>query len=543
MSRSREDRMKFIVVTGGVLSGLGKGITSSSIGCVLKARGLKVTAMKIDPYLNFDAGTLNPFEHGEVFVLDDGSEADLDLGNYERFLDASLTSDHVMTTGKVYGSVIEKEREGNFLGKTVQIIPHITNEIKSMMSNVGMKSEADIVIVELGGTVGDIESAPFLEAMRQMHSEMGHENFVFVHTTLVPSLGALKEQKTKPTQHSVKELRAIGIQPDVIVARSDRPLDDSARKKIALFCDVPLDAVISAPDAKSIYQVPIFIEEQGLTSYLLKRMGLDVPEDGLAGWNKFLKKVMDPKKEVKILLVGKYMDQYDSYMSHYEALTHAGAELNTRVEYLRMEAEDIDKEESRRLLGEADGILIPGGFGSRGTDGKMDAIQYARENRVPFLGVCLGFQLAVVEFARNVLMFHDANSTEFEPHTSHPVVDLLPEQKDVTKKGATMRLGAQDVLVEKGSKAHRLYGATTISERHRHRFEVNPHYIDMIQDKGLKFTGRSPDGKKMEIAELDDHPFFVGSQFHPEFKSRPHKPAPMHFGLVKAALEFSKKGK
>ncbi|MDH3365023.1 MAG: CTP synthase (glutamine hydrolyzing) [Thermoplasmata archaeon] len=535
--------MKFIVVTGGVLSGLGKGITSSSIGCVLKARGLKVTAMKIDPYLNFDAGTLNPFEHGEVFVLDDGSEADLDLGNYERFLDASLTRDHVMTTGKVYGSVIEKEREGNFLGKTVQIIPHITNEIKSMMSNVGMKSGADVVIVELGGTVGDIESAPFLEAMRQMHSEMGHENFIFVHTTLVPSLGTLKEQKTKPTQHSVKELRAIGIQPDVIVARSERPLDDGARRKIALFCDVPLEAVVSAPDAKSIYQVPIFVEEQGLTDYLLKRMALEVPDDGLVNWNKFLKKVMDPKKEVKILLVGKYMDQYDSYMSHYEALTHAGAELNARVKYLRMEAEDIGNEDSRSLLGEADGILIPGGFGSRGTDGKMEAIRYARENGVPFLGVCLGFQLAVVEFARNTLNFHDANSTEFDPHTSHPVIDLLPEQKDVTKKGATMRLGAQEVLVKKGSAAHKLYGSTTISERHRHRFEVNPHYIDTIQDKGLKFTGRSPDGKKMEIAELEGHPYFVGSQFHPEFKSRPQKPAPLHYGLVKAALERAKSKK
>jgi CTP synthase len=535
--------MKCIIVTGGVLSGLGKGITSSSIGCVLKARGLKVTAMKIDPYLNFDAGTLNPFEHGEVFVLDDGGEADLDLGNYERYMDASLTSDHVMTTGKVYGSVIEKEREGNFLGKTVQIIPHITNEIKSMISEVGRKSGADIVIVELGGTVGDIESMPFLEAMRQMHSEMGHENYVFVHTTLVPSLGALKEQKTKPTQHSVKEMRAIGIQPDVIVARSEKPLDDGARRKIALFCDVPLNAVISAPDAKSIYQVPLFLEEQGLTDYLLKRMMIDVPQDGLENWKKFLDKVMNPKKEVKILLVGKYMDQYDSYMSHYEALTHAGAELNAKVTFLRMEAEDITKEESRGLLEQADGVLIPGGFGSRGTDGKIEAIKYARENGVPFMGVCLGFQLAVVEFSRHVLMFHDANSTEFDPHTSHPVVDLLPEQKNVTKKGATMRLGAQDIEVEKGSTAHKLYGATTISERHRHRFEVNPHYIDRIQEKGLKFTGRSPDGRKMEIAELGDHPFFMGSQFHPEFKSRPQKPSPMHYGLVKAAIEFSKRRK
>ena len=525
------------------MSGLGKGITSSSIGCVLKARGLKVTAMKIDPYLNFDAGTLNPFEHGEVFVLDDGCEADLDLGNYERFLDANLTSDHVVTTGKVYGAVIDKERQGHFLGKTVQIIPHITNEIKSMISNVGMKAGAEVTIVELGGTVGDIESMPYLEAMRQMHAEMGHENFMFVHTTLVPVLGTLQEQKTKPTQHSVRELRASGIQPDVIVARSEKPLEDSARKKIALFCDVPLEAVVSAPDAKSIYQVPIFLEEQGLTDYLLKRMRLDLKPDGLTDWKKFLSKVMNPKHEVKILLVGKYMDQRDSYMSHYEAFTHAGAELDTRVKFLRMEAEDLDKSECRCLLEEADGVLIPGGFGVRGTEGKIEAIKYARENKVPFLGVCLGFQLANVEFARSVLGMHDANSTEFDPHTSHPVIDLLPEQKNVTRKGATMRLGAQQVLVEKGSKAEKLYGAAEIMERHRHRYEVNPLYIDRIQENGLKFTGKSTDGKRMEIAELAGHPYFVGSQFHPEFRSRPKKPAPLHYGLVKAALEYSQKRK
>ncbi len=532
--------MKVILVSGGVLSGLGKGITASSIGCVLRARGVKVTAMKIDPYLNFDAGTLNPFEHGEVFVLDDGGEADLDLGNYERFLDTNLTSDHVMTTGKVYGSVIEKERQGHFLGKTVQIIPHITNEIKSMISSVGIKSGAEVVIVELGGTVGDIESMPFLEAARQMHSEMGHENVLFVHTTLVPALGALKEQKTKPTQHSVRELRGIGIQPDVIVARSERPLDDGARRKIALFCDVPLEAVVSAPDAKSIYQVPIFLEEQGLTDYLLSRMGMGLPKNGLRDWKAYLDKVMNPKHHVKILLVGKYMDQHDSYMSHYEALTHAGAELDTRVQFLRVEAEEIQKEESRRMLQEADGVLIPGGFGSRGVEGKIEAIRYARENKVPFLGVCLGFQLATVEFARDVLQMHDANSTEFDPHTSHPVIDLLPEQKNVTKMGGSMRLGAQQVIISKGTRAEELYRSLDIMERHRHRYEVNPHYIDRLQEKGLKYTGKSPDGKKMEILELDGHPFFVGSQFHPEFKSRPQRPAPMHFGLVRAALEHSK---
>ncbi len=533
--------MKVIVVSGGVLSGLGKGITSSSIGCVLKARGLKVTAMKIDPYLNFDAGTLNPFEHGEVFVLDDGCEADLDLGNYERFLDTNLASDNVVTTGKVYGAVIEKERAGNFLGKTVQIIPHITNEIKSMISNVGIKAGAEVTIVELGGTVGDIESMPFLEAMRQMHAEMGHENFLFVHTTLVPVLGTLQEQKTKPTQHSVRELRAQGIQPDVIVARSEKPLEDGARRKIALFCDVPVEAVVSAPDAKSIYQVPIFLEEQGLTDYLLKRMKLDLKPDGLEDWKVFLGKVMKPKHEVKIMLVGKYMDQRDSYMSHYEAFTHAGAMLDTSVKFLRVEAESLSKADNRALLKEADGILIPGGFGVRGTEEKIDAIRFARENKVPFLGVCLGFQLANVEFARHVLGMADANSTEFDAQTAHPVVDFLPEQKGLTKKGATMRLGAQPVLVDEGSRTAELYGATEISERHRHRYEINPHYIDMIQEKGLKFTGRSPDGKRMEVAELQGHPYFIGCQFHPEFKSRPKRPAPLHLGLVKAALEFSQR--
>ena len=522
------------------MSGLGKGITSSSIGRVLKARGLKVTAMKIDPYLNFDAGTLNPFEHGEVFVLDDGTEADLDLGNYERYLDASLTNDHVVTTGKVYGAVIDKERQGHFLGKTVQIIPHITNEIKTMISQVGIKAGADVTIVELGGTVGDIESMPFLEAMRQMRSEMGHENFLFVHTTLVPVLGTLLEQKTKPTQHSVKELRSQGIQPDVIVARSEKPLEEGARRKIALFCDVPLEAVISAPDAKSIYQVPVFLEEQGLTDYLLKRMNITLQPDGLKVWKGFLSKVMNPKHEVKILLVGKYMDQRDSYMSHYEAFTHAGAELDTRVHFLRMEAEDLEKGEGRQMLHEADGILIPGGFGTRGVEGKIMAIKHARENKVPFLGVCLGFQLANVEFARDVMGMHDANSTEFDPHTSHPVIDLLPEQQGVTKKGGTMRLGAQEVLIEKGSKAEALYGAASVMERHRHRFEVNPHYIDRLQEKGLKFTGKSPDGQKMEIAELEGHPYFVGSQFHPEFKSRPNRPSPLHYGLVRAAIEYSR---
>lgn len=533
--------MKYIIVSGGVISGLGKGITASSIGRLLKSRGLSVTAIKIDPYLNFDAGTLNPFEHGEVFVLDDGGEVDLDLGHYERFLDISLTRDHNITTGKIYGSVIEKERIGHFLGKTVQIIPHITNEIKDRIRSVAHKSGSEICMIELGGTVGDIESMPYLEAMRQLHAEVGDENCIFVHTTLIPVVSAVGEQKTKPTQHSVKELRALGIQPDIIVSRSESALDISTKKKISLFCDVPLEAVISAPNAKTIYEVPVLFEEQGLTNYLLNKMKSSPPDGGLGEWKDFLSRVKSPTRCVEICLVGKYMDLMDSYISHFEALKHAGAELDTAVKFRCIEAEDIEEAGNTKCLEGVNGVLIPGGFGQRGIEGKISAARFARENDVPFLGVCLGFQIASIEFSRNVLCLSGANSTEFDPNTPHPVVDMLPEQRDVDRKGATMRLGAQPVMVQQGTTAFRLYGVAEISERHRHRYEINPEYIEKIEEAGMKYTGRSPDGRRMEILEIPEKSFFVASQFHPEFKSRPRKPSRLHYGLVEAALAHASK--
>ncbi len=531
--------MKFIFVTGGVISGLGKGITSSSIGRLLKSRGLKVTAIKIDPYLNVDAGTMNPFEHGEVFVLDDGGEVDLDLGNYERFLDISVTSSHNITTGKVYRSVIEKERLGEYLGKTVQIIPHITNEIKCVIKNVSDATGADVCIVELGGTVGDIESMPFLEAVRQMNTELGKgENCMFVHTTLVPVLGTVGEQKTKPTQHSVKELRAIGIQPDVIVARAKEPLEYSIKRKISLFCDVPLEAVVSAPDARSIYEVPLVLEEQGLTDFIIKRLKLTDQGQDLTEWKMFLSKVVNPTRTVKIACVGKYTHLADSYISHFEAFHHAGAELETKVEMAFIDSEVIQEKGLIPDLVQADGILIPGGFGSRGIEGKIMACRHARENKVPFLGVCLGFQMATIEIARDLLDMEGANTTEIDPETKFPVIDLLPEQRDVKKKGASMRLGAQPVVVAEDSLAFELYGnKNLVMERHRHRYEVNPKYIEEFEKAGWRFSGKAPDGVKMEIGELDGHPYYMASQFHPEFKSRPGKPSPLHFGLVRAALQ------
>lgn len=533
--------MKYIIVTGGVLSGLGKGITTSSIGRLLKSRGFSVTAIKIDPYLNCDAGTMNPFQHGEVFVLDDGGEVDLDLGNYERFLDVNLTSEHNITTGKVYKAVIEKERRGDYLGKTVQIIPHITNEIKDMIKRVAQKSKSDVVLIEMGGTVGDIESMPFLEAVRQLHREVGPHDCAFVHTTLVPVMGVVGEQKTKPTQHSVKELRAIGIQPDVIVGRSVEPMAMDIKKKISLFCDVPVEAVISAPDADSIYQVPILLDHQGLGDYILKLLCLERKAQDLTEWKQFLDRFLNPRHEVNIALVGKYTHLKDSYISYIETLHHVSAETNAKINLIWIEAEDLENSEKAQTnLRMAQGIIVPGGFGERGIEGKMAAIRYARENKVPFLGICLGFQLANVEFCRNVLGMKDANSTEFNKNTPYPVVDLLPEQKDVKDMGATMRLGAQLVKIEENSLAHKLYGATEIWERHRHRYEVNPNYIEQIQNASLKFTGKSQDGRRMEIAELENHPYFVASQFHPEFKSRPGKPAILYLGLVEAAIERMK---
>jgi CTP synthase len=528
--------MKFIIVTGGVLSGLGKGITASSIGRLLKSRGFSVSAIKIDPYLNCDAGTMNPFQHGEVFVLDDGAEVDLDLGNYERFLDVNLNAAHNITTGKVYKAVIDKERKGEYLGKTVQIIPHITNEILLRIKTVARESKADIMIIELGGTVGDIESMPFLEAARQAIIEVGRENVVVVHTTLIPVLSTVGEQKTKPTQHSVKELRSIGIQPDMIVGRGSRPMDKSTREKIHQFCDVPIEAVVSAPDVASIYQVPLVLEDQGVTNYLIKRLNLEPKSDELQSWREFVDKVVNPSKSVNIAVVGKYVDLKDSYLSHIEAFHHAGAELSAKVNLIWVEAEDIEKNGADQYLRRAQGVLVPGGFGERGSEGKIQAIQYARQGGIPFLGVCFGFQLAVIEFCRHNLGFEDANSGELNPKSLHKVVDLLPEQEGVEDMGGTMRLGAHRILLKEGSQAHRLYGALEISERHRHRYEINPRFIPEIEKRGLLFTGTSEDGRRMEVAELPGHPFFMGSQFHPELRSRPGKASRLHFGLVRAAL-------
>jgi len=531
--------MKLIVVTGGVISGLGKGITTSSIGKLLQVRGLKVTVIKIDPYINYDAGTMNPYQHGEVFVLDDGTEVDLDLGNYERFLDISLTTENNITTGKVYQSVIEKERKGDYLGKTVQIIPHITDEIKRRIKRVANLTNADVVLVEVGGTVGDIESMPFLEALRQLGRELGEGNRLFIHTTLVPIIDVVGEQKTKPTQHSVKELRALGIQPDMIVGRCKIPLTKEAKEKISDFCDVPLEAVISAPDAKrSVYEVPVMFEEQRVDEYIEKKLNIDGTKTDLGKWKEFLSKLYYPKDEVTIAIVGKYIHLKDSYLSHIESFTHVSSALEVKINLKWIDSEAL--ENGKENLEGVHGILIPGGFGVRGTEGKILAAKYARENKIPFLGICLGFQMAVVEFSRNVLNYEDANSTEFYPNTKHPVIDLMPEQKNVDNLGGTMRLGSQKVILKKGSITENLYGTEIIYERHRHRFEVNPDYIKEIEDHGMIFTGMDETGRRMEVFEVKDHPFYVGSQYHPEFKSRPLNPSKLHYGLVLNALKYKK---
>lgn len=530
------ENVKFLFVTGGVLSGLGKGISASSIGLLLKSKGINVTPVKIDPYLNCDAGTMNPYQHGEVFVLDDGAEADLDLGNYERFLDVNLTGEHNITTGKVYRTVIDREREGDYLGKTVQIIPHITDEIKRRLREVGERQKADVVLVEIGGTVGDIEGMPFLEAARELAAEMGRENVLFVHTTLVPIMGAVGEQKTKPTQQSVRELRSVGIQPSVILARGERALEPDIKQKIAFFCDVPAEGVISAPDCESIYEVPVVFEQQGLSDYILKRLGLQAQKEDLTEWRGFLENLKNPEADVTIAVVGKYTHLRDSYISHIEAFHHAGAYARCKVNLQWVESVDIERRGVGALAG-AQGILVPGGFGDRGIEGKIAAIQYAREQDIPFQGVCLGFQLATVEFARNVLGLEGANSTEFDPKTPHPVVDLLPEQKNVKAKGATMRLGAHEIQLNAAARASRLYGTTRIFERHRHRFEINPSYIEKLEGAGFVYMGKSDGDRRMEISELRGHPYFVASQFHPELKSRPLNPSPLHLGLVRAAMK------
>ena len=527
--------MKYIIVTGGVLSGLGKGVTSSSLGVLLQRAGYRVTAVKIDPYLNCDAGTMNPYQHGEVFVTTDGAEVDLDLGNYERFLDCNLTAAHNITTGKVYRAVIEKERHGDYLGETVQIIPHVVREIQDCIQVAAESAGADICMVELGGTVGDIESMPFLEAVRQLHREAGHDNVMVVHTTLVPVVGAVGEQKTKPTQHSVRELMGLGIRPDVIVGRSAEPLTKDITRKIAFFADIPRAAVISAPDAESIYHVPLMFKEQGVPKLVERRLGLERREPELKRWRDFAERVLNGSHEVEIALIGKYTDLKDSYISHDETLRYCGAVLDTQVRIRWIEALDLEAAGSAEALTGVDGVLVPGGFGRRGAEGKILAARWAREQCVPFLGVCYGFQMAVIEFARHVLGLAEAHSAELVPETPHPVVNLLPGQEKLSDMGATMRLGDHPVHLAPG-KARDLYGAEIIEERHRHRYEVNPDYLARCEAAGLRFTGRDESGRRMEVLELDDHPYFLASQFHPEFRSRPDRPSSLHRGLVEAAL-------
>jgi len=530
---------RFVVVTGGVLSGLGKGITTSSIGRLLKARGLSVTAVKIDPYVNCDAGTMNPFEHGEVFVLEDGGEVDLDLGNYERFLDTNIPKDNNLTTGKVYQSVIEKERQGEYLGKTVQIVPHVTNEIRERVVDAAETASADVCLVEVGGTVGDIESMPFLEGLRQLHRDHP-DDVIFIHTTLVPILNPVGEQKTKPTQHSVKELKAAGIEPDMIVCRCEEPLEESTRSKISHFCDVDENAVVGAPDVDTKYQVPLLIHEQRVDDWLVRRLDLDAHDPDLDPWKRFLDGVTNPANSVDVAVVGKYTELEDAYISIKEAFNHAGSELSTEVNPKWMGSEDLSYEDLEEA-DDLDAILVPGGFGARGTEGKIEAIRYARENDVPFLGICYGFQLAIVEYARNVLGLDDATSKELmeelDVESDNPVIDLLPDQRDVDAKGATMRLGASPVKIETDTQAHQLYDAELVLERHRHRYEVNPAYHDEFEENGVVFSGCDSTGLRMELLELEDHPFFIGSQFHPEFKSRPGDPAPLFRGFVEATLK------
>ena len=525
---------KFIFVTGGVASGLGKGITTASLGRLFKSRGCRVTLQKLDPYINVDPGTMNPFEHGEVFVLDDGAETDLDLGHYERFTDESLHRGSNLTTGAVYSSVIAKERRGDYLGKTVQVIPHITNEIKERVRGHAETEEAEIVIVEIGGTVGDIESLPFLEAIRQLRNEVGRENCAFVHVSLMPFIGPSGELKTKPTQHSVKELRSLGLQPDVIVCRSDRPIGRNLKEKISLLCDVPIEGVISALDAASIYEVPLVLHAEGLDGVLARHLQIETEPD-LTEWNALVSSIRSATDPVKIGLVGKYVTLRDAYLSVMEALKHGGFHHGAAVEIFWIASDELAAEGATGALSKADGILVPGGFGVRGVEGKIDAIRFARENNVPFLGICLGLQCAVIEFARNVCGLTAANSSEFSPGTPDPVIDILPEQKGIADMGGTMRLGAQPCHVVEGTRAFQAYGEPIVYERHRHRFEVNPKYHGTLRDHGLVISGHSPDGRLVEVIELAGHPFFVAAQFHPELKSRPTRPHPLFRDFVGAA--------
>ncbi|MEO0241066.1 MAG: CTP synthase [candidate division WOR-3 bacterium] len=535
-------RRKYIFVTGGVVSSLGKGVATASIGFLLKKRGLKVTIQKLDPYINVDPGTMNPFQHGEVFVTDDGAETDLDLGHYERFIDENLSQINNVTTGQIYGSVIEKERRGDYLGATVQVVPHITDEIKSKIREVGEVYGADIVIVEVGGTVGDIESLPFLEAIRQLRLEEGFDNTCAIHLTLVPFIPTAGELKTKPTQHSVQKLREIGIQPDFLLCRVDRPLSREARYKIGLFANLPHERVIEARDVKeSVYEVPIIFHQQELDSKILSYLKIYAPLPNLSDWEKFVNGIINPKEEVNIAICGKYTNLKDSYKSIIEAFVHSGYENDARVNLKFIDTERFEEgEDVEGALKDIHGILVPGGFGKRGVEGKIKVINYARERKIPFFGICLGMQLAVIEFSRNVCKLNMANSTEFDPDTEHPVVKILPEKEGIRYYGGTLRKGAYPCKIKKGTLAYSLYKKELIYERHRHRYELNPEYREILEKNGLIISGESPDGYLAEIVEIKDHPFFIGVQFHPEFLSRPLKAHPIFREFVKASLKYKK---
>jgi len=534
--------MKYIFVTGGVVSSLGKGLAAASLGTLLELRGLRVVLQKFDPYLNVDPGTMNPFQHGEVYVLNDGAETDLDLGHYERFTNCVLSRHNNLTSGQVYESVILKERRGDYLGKTVQVIPHVTDQIKARIREISDESKYDVVITEIGGTTGDIEGLPFLEAIRQFILEVGVENVLNMHVTLVPYIKAAGELKTKPTQQSIAKLREIGLQPQVLICRTQLPLDSELREKLSMFCSVSQKGVIEARDVEhTIYEVPLMLHEEGLDKLVCELLHLTTPEPNLTAWRQFVQRVVNPKKRVKIAVVGKYIDLQDAYKSIYESLTHAAASEDCRIDLKRIDADSLHGDLQNQLKDVA-GVLIPGGFGERGVEGKIKAAQFARENKIPYLGLCLGMQVATIEFARNVCGFEKANSTEFEPKTPDPVISLLEEQKEVRVKGGSMRLGTWPTKIAKGTLAEKIYGATEVLERHRHRYEFNMKYREKMKAKGFEISGTSPDGVLAELIELCDHPYFVGCQYHPEFQSKPNKPHPLFKGFVQACLAYQTGG-
>ena len=529
---------KYIFITGGVVSSVGKGVTAAAIGRLLKERGFAVAVQKLDPYINVDPGTMSPYQHGEVYVLDDGAETDLDLGHYERFIDTSLNRVCNVTTGQVYAEVIAKERRGDYLGGTIQVIPHITNEIKRRIGLVAKTTGAEIVLVEIGGTVGDIESLPFLEALRQMRSDVGRESSLYIHVTWLPHIGATSELKTKPTQHSVRELRSIGISPDMIVARSDHPMEDEVRDKIALFCDVERRAVVPMVTTDILYEVPLMLEHTQVGDYLLERLGLEARrKPDWRPWERLVSEVRRPKKRVRVALVGKYVELHDAYMSVREAVNHAALDLGIEVDIDWVHSAELEKGRGWEAVRNADGIIVPGGFGSRGIEGKIQTARYAREEKVPYLGLCLGMQLMVIEFSRHVLGDEEVNSTEFDRSTPHPVIDLMPDQRDIADMGGTMRLGLYPCHLQPGTTARQAYQEEVVSERHRHRFEFNNAYRKILQENGMRLSGLSPDGRLVEIAEMADHPFMLGTQFHPEFLSRPNRPHPLFAAFLKAVRE------